>query len=189
MEIENTPLEGVFLIKPKVFGDKRGFFLETWSDSRFIEAGFDQRFVQDNHSRSTRGILRGLHFQSRQPQGKLVWVASGSVFDVVVDCRTDSPTYGGWFGHNLTSNSHEQLWIPPGCAHGFYVLSDYADFLYKCTNYYRAESEVCLKWNDPTVNIKWPIFGGTSPILSDKDQMGLEWSALPFINHASSKTN
>jgi len=182
MEIEATPLHGVLVLKPKVYEDKRGFFLESWHAVRFSEAGIDHQFVQDNHSRSQHGILRGLHFQTERPQGKLVWVASGSVFDVVVDCRANSPTCGKWFGRHLTETKHEQLWVPPGCAHGFYVISKYADFMYKCTDYYHPASELSLKWDDPTVGVTWPIPNGTMPILSEKDKKGIAWSDVPLFN-------
>jgi dTDP-4-dehydrorhamnose 3,5-epimerase len=183
MEIEPTPIAGAYILRPNVHGDTRGFFLETWHADRYGEAGIDQPFVQDNHSRSSRGILRGLHFQTTQPQGKLVRVTSGAVFDVIVDCRADSASCGQWYGVTLTAENHEQLWVPPGCAHGFYVLSDSADFLYKCTDYYHPGSEITLAWDDPTVGIDWPILDGTLPQVSEKDCQGLRWDALPLFSN------
>jgi len=183
MEIEPTPIAGATLLRPTVHGDARGFFLEAWHADRYAEVGIDQPFVQDNHSRSSRGILRGLHFQTTQPQGKLVRVTSGEVFDVIVDCRAGSPSCGHWYGVTLTAEKHEQLWVPPGCAHGFYVLSDSADFLYKCTDYYHPSSEVTLAWDDPTVGIDWPILDGTLPQVSEKDRHGIRWDALPLFSN------
>ena len=185
MQIESTSLAGVSLIRPAVHGDARGFFLETWHADRYAEAGIDLPFVQDNHSRSAQGILRGLHLQTEKPQGKLVRVTSGAVFDVVVDCRADSPTCGQWHGVILTAESQEQLWIPPGCAHGFLVMTPSADFLYKCTDYYHPQSELSLAWDDPTVGVEWPLDPGNAPRLSDKDRNGLQWSALPLYSGLS----
>lgn len=167
MIVEKTPIEGVLLVKPKVFGDKRGFFVETWQKRRYEEAGINLPFVQDNHSMSTKGILRGLHFQKKHPQGKLVMVSQGEVFDVAVDLRKDSPTFGKWFGALLTAENQHQLWVPPGMAHGFVVLSDTAHFHYKCTDYYHPEDEGSIRWNDPDVNVKWPI--SFEPVVSEKD--------------------
>lgn len=166
MEIVRTGIEGVLLIEPKVFGDHRGFFLETFQEERYREAGIAQRFVQDNHSRSRRGILRGLHFQRSHPQGKLVSALRGRVFDVAVDIRPESPTFGKWHAAVLDDENHHQLWIPPGLAHGFCVLSDVADFVYKCTDYYHPEDEGAVRWDDPDIGIDWPV---AEPILSDKD--------------------
>ena len=179
MTIEPTPLAGVVVIRPKVFGDDRGFFFESWNRQLFQDAGIPSDFVQDNHSRSRQGILRGLHYQTEQPQGKLVRVAAGEVFDVAVDLRTDSPSCGQWFGCVLSAENKAQLWVPPGFAHGFYVLSPYADFLYKCSDYYHPESEVTLAWNDPTVAIDWPLVNGQPPELSAKDSIGLDWAQAP----------
>ena len=179
MTIEPTPLAGVVVIRPKVFGDDRGFFFESWNRQQFQDAGIPSDFVQDNHSRSRQGILRGLHYQTEQPQGKLVRVAAGEVFDVAVDLRNDSPTCGQWFGCVLSAENKAQLWVPPGFAHGFYVLSPYADFLYKCSDYYHPESEVTLAWNDPTVAIDWPLVDGQPPELSAKDDAGLDWAQAP----------
>lgn len=166
MEIVRTGIEGVLLIKPKVFGDHRGFFLETFQEERYREAGIAHRFVQDNHSRSRKGILRGLHFQRSHPQGKLVSALRGRVFDVAVDIRPESPTFGKWHGAVLDDENHHQLWVPPGLAHGFCVLSDVADFVYKCTDYYHPEDEGAVRWDDPDIGVDWPI---AEPILSDKD--------------------
>ncbi len=176
MNVIKTDVEGVLIIEPKVFGDERGFFLETFQAKRYQEeAGIEIPFVQDNHSRSTRGVLRGLHFQKSKPQGKLVRVVSGEVFDVAVDIRPDSVTYGKWAGTLLSAENKRQFWVPPGLAHGFVVLSDTADFEYKCTDYYDPTDEGCLIWNDPDLAIEWPI---TEPILSEKDKMGLLFKEL-----------
>ncbi len=180
MEIESTSIAGVNLIRPTVHGDARGFFLETWHAERYAEAGMDLPFVQDNHSRSSQGILRGLHLQTEKPQGKLVRVTSGAVFDVVVDCRANSPSCGQWHGVMLTEEGQEQLWIPPGCAHGFLVMTASADFVYKCTDYYHPQSELSLAWDDPTVGVVWPLAPGVTPRLSDKDRNGMAWDALPL---------
>lgn len=170
MQVIETKIPDVKIINPKVFGDQRGFFLETFEQKRYQEKlKINLTFVQDNHSRSQKNVLRGLHFQKQNPQGKLVRVVRGEVFDVAVDIRKDSSTYGKWVGVLLSEENKSQLWIPPGLAHGFLVLSDIADFEYKCTNYYDPNSEGCLLWNDPTVNITWPI---STPILSEKDKLG-----------------
>ena len=168
MKVSETLLPGVLIIEPKTFGDKRGFFLEVFQAERYRKIGIDVTFVQDNHSRSARGVLRGLHFQRTHPQGKLVSVSRGTVFDVVVDINPESPTFGRYVGVELNDENHRQLWIPPGYAHGFCVLSEIADFQYKCTDYYRPDDEGGLIWNDPDVNIPWPI---KSPLLSAKDQL------------------
>lgn len=168
MKVSPTNLDGVCVIEPDVFGDKRGFFLETYRKDRYLEeAGLPQAFVQDNHSRSTRGVLRGLHAQRKNPQGKLVRTVRGAVFDVAVDINNSSATYGEWFGAELTDENHRQLWVPPGYAHGFLVLSDIADVEYKCTTYYDPMDEIGVVWNDPQLDIQWPI---DTPILSEKDQ-------------------
>jgi dTDP-4-dehydrorhamnose 3,5-epimerase len=167
VKIVETNLPGVVVLEPKWFGDKRGFFLETYRDDVFEEAGISTNFVQDNHSRSTRGVLRGLHYQLVQPQGKLVRVAAGSVFDVAVDVRRGSPTFGDWFGTTLDDENMRMMYVPPGFAHGFVVLSETADFIYKCTDYYHPESEQGILWNDPDIGIKWPI---ADVQLSDKDK-------------------
>ena len=177
MEIHATALPGVLLIEPRVFGDARGFFLESWNRQRFRNAGLDLDFVQDNHSRSSRGVLRGLHYQLANPQGKLVRVTEGAVFDVAVDIRRSSPHFGQWVGYELSAENHRMLWIPPGFAHGFLVLSDTADFLYKCTSLYDPPSDRGIRWNDPDIGIAWPDTG-TAPLLSAKD------AAAPYLAQA-----
>ena len=166
-----TAIADVLILEPSVFGDSRGFFLESFNRKAFgAITGLDVDFVQDNHSRSARGILRGLHYQIRRPQGKLVRVVRGAVFDVSVDLRRSSPTFGQWVGVELTEDNHRQLWVPPGFAHGFYVLSDLADFLYKTTDYYFPEHERSLSWNDSAIAISWPLEQGTEPVVSEKDK-------------------
>jgi len=167
-----TPIHGVVLIEPRVIGDARGFFKETWREEQFADAGIDAHFVQDNHSRSGRWTLRGLHFQVQRAQGKLVRVGQGSVFDVVVDLRLSSPSYGRFWGIELSDDNHRMLWIPPGLAHGILVMSEYADFLYKCTDVYSPEHERTLAWNDPQLGIDWPLPIGVEPRLSAKDTQG-----------------
>ena len=152
-----------------MFGDHRGFFMESWHAEKFAEAGIDAQFVQDNHSRSNQGILRGLHYQIKQPQGKLVRVLSGEVFDVAVDLRRDSPTFGKWFGMTLNDTDKKMLWVSPGFAHGFYVVSEQADFFYKCTELYAPEYERAIRWDDPDLAIDWPIASGQEPVLAPKD--------------------
>ncbi|HDT3906319.1 dTDP-4-dehydrorhamnose 3,5-epimerase [Raoultella ornithinolytica] len=170
MEIIDTKIKDVKIIKPKVFGDSRGFFLETFEKKRYQDMlNIDLDFVQDNHSRSTKGVLRGLHFQTQNAQGKLVRVVRGEVFDVAVDIRPESPTFGLWEGVILSEDNKTQFWIPPGLAHGFVVLSDIADFEYKCTDYYNQRFEGCLLWNDPDIGIDWPE---GNPLLSEKDMQG-----------------
>jgi dTDP-4-dehydrorhamnose 3,5-epimerase len=172
MQFERLSIPDVVLIKPKVHGDARGFFLETWRADSFEAAELGVRFVQDNQSRSSQGILRGLHYQMQQPQGKLVRVSRGEVFDVAVDMRRSSKTFGKWVGATLSDVNGHMLWVPPGFAHGFLVLSDTADFVYKCTDYYAPQHERTLLWCDPTVGVEWPIAAGTEPRLSAKDQAG-----------------
>ena len=168
MKVSKTNIPDVLILEPKVFGDDRGFFMESWNCNTFREkTGINVDFVQDNHSRSRKNVLRGLHYQINQPQGKLVRVVSGSVFDVAVDLRKSSHTFGRYVGETLSEKNRKQFWIPVGFAHGFLVLSDYAEFLYKTTDYYAAESERCLRWNDPVIDIKWPLDG--VPLLSEKD--------------------
>ncbi len=192
MKIIETPLPGVIVIEPKVFGDKRGFFLETFRQDVLQQAGINVTFVQDNHSRSSRGVLRGLHYQLKQTQGKLVRVTSGSVFDVAVDVRNGSPTFGQWYGTQLDEESMRMMYVPPGFAHGFVVLSESTDFLYKCTEYYHPESEQGIAWNDPDIGIKWPITNLTSEIaLSEKDKNNVQLKdqssdKLPTIKISSS---
>ena len=172
MNVINTSIADVVIIEPKVFGDERGFFLESFQAERYNAlVGIDLPFVQDNHSRSTKGVLRGLHFQKTKPQGKLVRVVRGEVFDVAVDIRKGSPSYGQWAGVLLSEDNKRQFWVPPGLAHGFVVLSDIADFEYKCTDYYDPTDEGCLIWDDPDVGIEWPI--DFAPKLSAKDELGL----------------
>lgn len=170
MNVIETGLPGVLILEPQVYGDERGFFMESYHRQRFAELGLPTEFVQDNHSRSTRGVLRGLHYQICQPQGKLVRVVRGAVFDVAVDLRRSSPTFGRWEGVELSEENKRMLWIPPGFAHGFLVLSDVADFLYKTTDFYAPQHERCLLWNDPAIGIAWPLEG--EPILSVKDRAG-----------------
>jgi dTDP-4-dehydrorhamnose 3,5-epimerase len=175
MKVTPTAIPDVLIIEPKVFGDARGFFYESFNKKAFDEAtGTDHQFVQDNHSRSAMGVLRGLHYQIQQPQGKLVRVVRGEVFDVAVDLRRSSPTFGKWAGVILNESNYRQFWVPPGFAHGFVVLSDSADFLYKTTDYYAPQYERSLAWDDPKVGIVWPLeaAGITAPILSGKDQNG-----------------
>jgi dTDP-4-dehydrorhamnose 3,5-epimerase len=170
MKLIPTEIPDVVVIEPQVFGDHRGFFVETWSERAFADAGLDVSFVQDNWSRSTRGILRGLHYQIRHAQGKLVRVTQGEVFDVAVDMRRASPTFGAWVGTFLSATNFRSMYVPPGFAHGFYVTSDSADFQYKCTDRYAPEFERTLAWNDPALQIAWPLEKGGPPILSEKDR-------------------
>ena len=182
MQATRLAIPDVMLIEPKVFGDTRGFFFESFNQRAFNDAtGTNHQFVQDNHSRSTKGVLRGLHYQSQQPQGKLVRVVQGAVFDVAVDIRRSSPTFGQWVGVELSADNHRQLWVPPGLAHGFLVLSDTADFLYKTTDYYAPEHERCIAWNDPALAIVWPDMG-MAPCLSGKDQRGLGLAEAPVFD-------
>ncbi|MCA1978458.1 MAG: dTDP-4-dehydrorhamnose 3,5-epimerase [Thiobacillus sp.] len=169
MKVTETSLPGVLLIEPKVFGDARGFFLESWNRRAFAEAGLNVEFVQDNHSRSSRGVLRGLHYQLNEPQGKLVRVTQGAVFDVAVDVRRSSRNFGRWTAHEISAENQHMLWIPPGFAHGFLVLSDTADFLYKTTTYYAPQWDRGIRWDDPDIGVRWPLQG--APLLSAKDQV------------------
>lgn len=185
MKVIDTPIADLKIIEPKLFGDQRGFFFESFRDAWFREHVSDVHFVQENHSRSKRGILRGLHYQSSQTQGKLIRVISGQVFDVAVDLRRESPTYGLWFGTHLSEENRRQLWIPPGFAHGFYVLSESAECIYKCTDYYAPEFEKTIIWNDAELSIDWPLSNASSskaddiaqPILSEKDRAGLAFNS------------
>ncbi len=172
MQFEPTTIPDIILITPQVFGDERGFFLETYQAQRFGAAGLPFIYVQDNHSGSQHGTLRGLHYQVRQAQGKIVRVIAGVIYDVAVDLRRWSPTFSQWVGVELSANNKTQLWVPPGFAHGFYVLSDWAEVVYKATNYYAPEWERTLLWNDPMLNITWPIPAGEAPILSSRDKQG-----------------
>lgn len=171
MKVSPTGIAGVLALEPQVFADERGFFFESWNAGAFGASGISVAFVQDNHSRSRQGTLRGLHYQLRQPQGKLVRVVAGEVFDVVVDLRRSSPSFGRWIGEHLSAENHRQLWIPPGCAHGFYVLSPWADVAYKASAYYAPGDEHSLRWDDPALGISWPLVNG-APLLSAKDAAG-----------------
>jgi dTDP-4-dehydrorhamnose 3,5-epimerase len=178
VKFHKTPIADVILIEPQVFADARGFFMETWQAARFEAAGIDCGFVQDNHSRSTQWTLRGMHLQVEHTQGKLVRVAAGSVFDVVVDLRRGSPSYGRWWGKELSDQNHLMLWVPPGLAHGVLVTSESADFLYKCTDTYSPGHERTLAWNDPAVGIVWPLPPGVVPKLSGKDLAGKSFADI-----------
>lgn len=171
MNVIETAIAGVLIIEPRLFGDERGFFMESWNAKSFREAGLDIDFVQDNHSRSSRGVLRGLHYQSPNPQGKLVRVTAGAVFDVAVDMRRSSPSFGQWVGVELSAANKRMLWVPEGTAHGFLCLQDGTDFLYKCRGYYEPAHEHSLLWNDPAIGIDWPL-DGIEPQLSAKDEAG-----------------
>jgi dTDP-4-dehydrorhamnose 3,5-epimerase len=175
MEFEPTEIPDVVLVRPRVFGDARGFFFESWEQRKFAAARLGVEFVQDNHSRSERNVLRGLHYQIRQTQGKLVRVVRGSVFDVAVDLRRSSPTFGRWMGVTLSDENHHMLWVPPGFAHGFLVTSDAADFLYRCTDFYAPAHERTIRWNDPDLNVAWPLPAGVEPVVSAKDSVGLRF--------------
>lgn len=187
MNIVETSLPGVMIIEPKVFGDARGFFLETFNAERYRDAGIELPFVQDNHSRSRRGVLRGLHYQLHHTQGKLVWVNRGEVYDVALDVRRGSPTFGRWYGCILSDENHRQLYIPPGFAHGFVVLSEVCDFVYKCTDYYHPASEQGVAWDDPDLGIEWPLRDvqlsakdAANPCLKD-----MAPELLPVLAHAT----
>jgi dTDP-4-dehydrorhamnose 3,5-epimerase len=169
VEFEPTAIPDVVLIKPKVFKDARGHFFESWSGRKFAEAGLDLSFVQDNQNRSERHVLRGLHYQLTRPQGKLVRVVTGAVFDVAVDLRRSSPSFGRWVGAELTADNHHMLWVPAGFAHGFLVLSDSVHFLYKCTEFYHPEDERAIRWDDADLGIRWPLPPGVSPVISGRD--------------------
>ncbi|MDL1975011.1 MAG: dTDP-4-dehydrorhamnose 3,5-epimerase [Deltaproteobacteria bacterium] len=173
MELMPARIPDVVVIKPEVFGDDRGFFMETWEARRFAKAGIDVEFVQDNHSKSSQGVLRGLHYQIRRPQGKLVRVVAGEVFDVAVDLRRNSGTFGMWVGSLLSADNKRMLWIPPGFAHGFYVTSISAEFVYKCSAFYAPEDERSIIWNDPDLAIDWPLINGKPPTVSQKDSQGI----------------
>ncbi|MGD9092981.1 MAG: dTDP-4-dehydrorhamnose 3,5-epimerase [Anaerolineales bacterium] len=172
MQLSPTSIPGVIIVEPRVFGDQRGFFMETYQAERFAAAGIPNTFVQDNHSGSRQGTLRGLHYQIRQPQGKLIRVIAGEIFDVAVDIRRSSPTFGQWEGIRLSADNKLQLWIPPGFAHGFLVTSEWAEVMYKSTDYYAPQWERTLLWNDPDIGIKWPLGDDQLPLLSEKDIHG-----------------
>lgn len=181
MEIEATSIADVKCLRPAVHSDSRGFFLETWNHRHFLAHGLDLQFVQDNHSHSKQGTLRGLHYQLDQPQGKLCRSVSGDVFDVVVDLRKHSPSFGQWTGQLLSAERHEMLWVPPGFAHGFLVLSETADFVYKCTDYYSPESEVVIAWDDPVLAIDWPFPAGVDPVISARDHAGVAFRDAEYF--------
>ena len=181
MRFTPTELTDVLVVEPRVHGDARGYFMETWRADLFADAGVPGVFVQDNQSSSGRGVLRGLHYQIRQPQGKLVRVIAGRVFDVAVDLRRSSPTCGRWAGVELSADDPRMLWVPPGFAHGFYVLSDRAEFVYKCTDYYAPEHERVVLWDDPDLGIAWPLAADAGPVLSDKDRGGVPFAAAELF--------
>jgi dTDP-4-dehydrorhamnose 3,5-epimerase len=181
MEATPTDIPDVLLIQPKVFGDARGFFMESWNEREFTRLGINARFVQDNHSRSARGVLRGLHYQVKQPQGKLVRVVAGEIFDVVLDIRRSSPTFGRKVTVRLSAAEHRMLWVPPRLAHGFCVMSDMADVLYKSSDFYAPEHERTILWNDPALGIGWPL-GGNEPLLSAKDKLGKLFSEAELFD-------
>ena len=180
MKVIDTSIPDVKIIEPTIFGDDRGFFMETWNQKKFedLVTGNPTKFVQDNHSKSKKGILRGLHYQTENTQGKLVRVVSGEVFDVAVDIRKDSPTFGQWVGVYLSAENKRQLWIPEGFAHGFYVTSDEAEFVYKCTDYYNPAAEISIAWNDSNIKVDWPL--SNAPVLSEKDANALELIMLDY---------
>ncbi|MEL0630698.1 dTDP-4-dehydrorhamnose 3,5-epimerase [Psychromonas aquatilis] len=181
MKFIETNIPDVKIIEPQVFGDERGFFMETFRTSLFNEHCGEREFVQENHSKSSKGILRGLHYQTENTQGKLVRVTKGEVFDVAVDLRKDSPTFGQWAGVLLSEDNKRQLWVPEGFAHGFYVTTEEAEFVYKCTDTYNPSAEVSIKWDDPTINIDWPITENQPPLLSAKDENGLSFADAPKL--------
>lgn len=179
MRFTPTAIPDVIVVEPDVFGDERGFFMETWRQTDFAEVGINAEFVQDNHSKSTKGILRGLHYQIPKAQGKLVRVISGDVFDVAIDLRRNSPTFGKWVGEIISSENKKQLWLPPGFAHGFLVMSETAEFVYKCTDYYAPQHERCIVWDDPDVGIEWPQLE-QAPVLSQKDIDGISFAKAEY---------
>ena len=181
MQIITTAIPDVLVLEPRVFGDERGFFFESWNQREFARLGLPTNFVQDNHSKSARGILRGLHYQTQQVQGKLVRVVAGEVFDVAVDMRRDSPTLGRWAGALLSAGNRRMMWIPPGFAHGFYVTTESAEFVYKCTDFYAPEHEVSMRWDDPAIGIDWPLVDGKPPVLSAKDAAGISFAEAPKL--------
>lgn len=179
MRFTPTAIPDVIVVEADVFGDERGFFMETWRQTDFAEAGINAEFVQDNHSKSTKGILRGLHYQIPKAQGKLVRVISGDVFDVAIDLRRNSPTFGKWVGEIISSENKKQLWLPPGFAHGFLVMSETAEFVYKCTDYYAPQHERCIVWDDPDLGIEWPQLE-QAPVLSQKDIDGISFAKAEY---------
>jgi dTDP-4-dehydrorhamnose 3,5-epimerase len=176
-----TAIPDVLVIEPKVLGDRRGYFFEAWKADLFTQAGVKETFVQDNQSSSSQGVLRGLHYQIQQPQGKLVRVISGAVFDVAVDIRQSSPTFGQWVGQELSAENHKSLWVPPGFAHGFYVLSEQAEFIYKCTDYYAPQHERVIRFDDSDLGIDWPLIPGTQTVMSDKDLNGTAFQDADYF--------
>ncbi len=181
MQFEPTEIPDVVLIRPRVFGDARGYFMESWEEKKFADAGINARFVQDNHSHSARHILRGLHYQIEHTQGKLVRVVTGTVFDVAVDIRRSSPTFGKWVGRTLSAENHAMLWVPQGFAHGFLVLSESADFLYRCTDFWSPKHERAIAWNDPDLSIDWHLPPGAAPILSAKDEQAVRFRDAEYF--------
>ncbi len=181
MKITPTKIPAVLLIDPEVHGDERGFFMETYQVEKFAAAGIAYPFIQDNHSGSRQGTLRGLHYQIRQPQGKLLRVVVGEIFDVVVDIRRQSPTFGQWVGCNLSAESRQQMWVPPGFAHGFYVLSEWAELVYKATDLYAPAWERTIRWDDPQIGIAWPLLPGKEPIISNKDAQGTDFEGADLF--------
>ena len=181
MQFERTGIPDVVLVRPRVFGDARGFFFESWEERKFAAAGCDAKFVQDNHSRSTRHTLRGLHYQIQHAQGKLVRVVAGTVFDVAVDIRRSSPTFGRSVSVTLSDENHHMLWIPAGFAHGFLVLSEFADLVYRCTDFYSPAHERAILWNDPDLNIEWPLARGEEPVLSAKDAVAVRFRDAEYF--------
>jgi len=181
MKVELTEIPGVVVIEPHVLEDQRGFFFESWNAKRFAEHSLDATFVQDNHSKSGRGTLRGLHYQIRQAQTKVVRVIAGRVFDVAVDLRRSSPSFGRWVGAELSAENRKMLWIPAGFAHGFYVLSEAAEFVYKCTDFYAPEWERTIRWNDPDLAIEWPLIDAQPPRVSDKDDSGMAFRSAEYF--------
>jgi dTDP-4-dehydrorhamnose 3,5-epimerase len=182
LKVVATDIPEVLIFEPKVLGDHRGYFLETWRRDLFADAGVDLSFVQDNQSSSGRGVLRGLHYQIKQPQGKLVRVISGAVFDVAVDLRRSSPTCGRWVGAELSAENHRLIWVPPGFGHGFYVLSEQAEFVYKCTDYYAPEHERVIRYDDPDIAIDWPLVSGVETVLSAKDLGGVPYERAELFD-------
>ncbi len=182
MKFIETKIPDVKIIEPQVFGDERGFFMETFRTEFFNQHCEPRQFVQENHSKSKQGILRGLHFQTVNTQGKLVRVTKGEVFDVAVDMRANSPTFGQWVGVYLSEENKRQLWVPEGFAHGFYVTSEEAEFVYKCTDYYNPAAEISIRWDDPTLAIDWPLVKGQKPALSAKDEQGLNFASAPYFD-------
>ena len=181
MQFERTAIPDVVLVRPRVFGDARGFFFESWEERKFAAAGCDAKFVQDNHSRSTKHTLRGLHYQIQHAQGKLVRVVAGTVFDVAVDIRRSSPTFGRSVSVTLSDENHHMLWVPPGFAHGFLVLSEFADVLYRCTDFYSPTHERAILWSDPGLNIEWPLAAGEQPVLSAKDAVAVRFRDAEYF--------